>query len=102
MSPDRFDEIFTDFNHFEELYPELSINNNQYYDIEKCNDIFSVNESVVNDLSVIHVNMRSLNGNDLNVFLSLLDIKFDIVCVSETRVNEGDCIDNSSRCDRRG
>ena len=114
MNPDRFDEIDADLNHFEELYPELCHISNQYYDVEKFNDTFGVNGSVVNDLSVIHVNVRSLNanGNDLNVFLSLLNLKFDIVCLSETWVvKEGDYIDdffpnhflfNSSRCDRRG
>ena len=67
-------------NCYEQLYPELSKNNNQYYDNERFNGIFSVNDSNVNDFSVIHVNIRCLNanGNDLNVYLSLLNIKFDV------------------------
>ena len=84
MNRDIFDEIDADLNHFEQLYPELSRNNNQYYDNERFNSIFGVNGSSVNDFSVIHVNIRSLNANrsDLNVYLSSLNIKFDVVCQS--------------------
>ena len=113
MNRDIFDEIDADLNHFEQLYPELCRNRDQYYDNERFNTIFGVNDSSVNDFSVIHVNIRSLNanGNDLNVYLSLLNLKFDVVCLSETWVKEGECVDNffpnhycfySSRCDRRG
>jgi len=85
MNPDRFDEIDADLNHFElyrELHPEFNNNNNQFYDIENFNGTFDVNGSVVNDLSVIHVNVRLLNANvnDLNMLLSLLIMQFDIVC----------------------
>ena len=90
MNPDRFNEIFADLTHFEKLYPELSINNYQYYDIEKFNGTFGVNGSVVNGIIVIHVNKRSLNAN----VTSLLIIKFDIACLSETWVKGGDYLDH--------
>ena len=50
----------------------------------------------MNDFSVIHVNERSLNANenDLNAYLLLLNMKFDVVCMSETRLKEGECVDN--------
>ena len=53
MNPYRFDENDADLNHLAELYPELSNNNNQYYDTEEFNDTVGVNGSVVNDLSTI-------------------------------------------------
>jgi len=57
-----------------------------------------VNGSAVNDLSAIHMNVRLLNANvtDLNILLSLLIMKIDIVCLSETWIKKGDLIDHPS------
>ena len=57
-----------------------------------------MNGSAVNDLSAIHMNVRLLNANvtDLNILLSLLIMKIDIVCLSETWIKKGDLIDHPS------
>ena len=88
-------------NHFEQFYPSL-INDSridQFYDCQKFNDTF-IDDSV-NDFSVLHVNIRSLNenGESIVVYLSLFNHEFD-VCMTETWVGEpglfDDILDNYS------
>ena len=82
-----FDNIDVDLNHFDDLYHNLFQNSdNQYYDVERFNNSFSVECS--RDLSVAHLNIASLskNGPDLIAYLSLLNRKFDAICLSETNV----------------
>ena len=78
-------DLDIDINHFDQLYPSITSSyNNQYYDSNKFNSSFSVNG--VNDLRVIHLNIRSIsaNGDSFVAFLSTLNLSFDIICVSET------------------
>ena len=48
------------------------------------------------DLSIMHINIRSLprNGNNLVAYLELLKIKFNILCISETWLNDNRIIDD--------
>ena len=41
------------------------------------------------DLSILHLNISSLSAhiNDLKTFLNLVDSKFDIICISESRLS---------------
>ena len=83
----QHDDIDIDLHHYNQLYPSLAISyNNQYYDSNKFNSSFCVNG--VNDLRVIHLNIRSLsaNGDNFVAFLSTLNLNFDIICISETWV----------------
>ena len=78
-------DLDIDINHFDQLYPSIASSyNNQYYDSNKFNSSFSVNG--VNDLKAIHVNIRSLaaNGDSFVAYLATLNLKFDIICVTET------------------
>ena len=89
--PNNFlDEIDIDVNHFDDLYPGLLNNrNDQYYNHERFNNSFC-DDTNSNSLSVLHLNINSLNKNgpELIGYLSLLNMKFDIVCLSETYVTD--------------
>ena len=90
MNNNIFDEIDADTNHFDDLYPGLLANrNDQYYNHDRFNNSFCVN-SVTNSFSVLHLNINSMhkNGSDFIAYLSLLDLKFDIICLSETYVTD--------------
>ena len=81
----NFDAIDADLNHFDLLFPSFNnSNSDQYYDGTKFNQKFLSTET--NDLSLIHLNIRSLqrNGDVFQTFFSTLDLKFDIICLSET------------------
>ena len=89
MPNDLFTEIDIDINHFDEIFSNLSLGNtSQYYDNERFNNLFCVNGE--RDLSVLHLNIRSMNknGDCLITYLSLLNRKFDVLCLSETFVND--------------
>ena len=95
MPDDIFNEIDIDINHFDEIFPNLSLGDtSQYYDDVRFNDLFGVNGG--RDLSVLHLNIRSMsrNGDCLITHLSLLDRKFDILCLSETFVNDVTIVEN--------
>ena len=88
MDFDIFSEVNIDTNHFSELYPNLQQSiDEQYYTIDKFNRNFSANN---NDLSIFHVNIRSLNANGdiLSGFLSTLNRKFQVICLTETFVKD--------------
>ena len=74
-------------NRFEQHYPSLNDSRiEQYYDCEKFNN--SIIGNGVNDFSVLHVNIRSLNANGESVVhLSSFNCEFD-VCLTETWVGK--------------
>ena len=81
----NFEAIDADLNHFDLLFPSFNNSNSeQYYDGTKFNQKFLSTET--NDLSLIHLNIRSLqrNGDVFLTFLSTLDLKFDIITLAET------------------
>ena len=49
-----------------------------------------------NDLSIFHLNIQSLNrvGDHLAAYLETLKVKFDIICLTKTRLSEGKCYDH--------
>ena len=57
-----------------------------YYDIHDLNMI----EIHQHDLSIIHLNISSLASHihDLKLFLSLLKVSFDIICISESSISK--------------
>ena len=76
-------------NHFQQLYPHLNNSRiDQYYDCNEFNHTFI--GDVVNDFSIWHVNIRSLNANggSLVVYLSSFNREFDVACLTETRLVE--------------
>ena len=95
IDPSVLDNIDADTNHFDQLYPSVNASNSrQYYSSNDYNEKFCV--SSVNDLNVIHLNIRSLskNGDELCAFLSLIKTNFDVVCLSETWVSELGIVDD--------
>ena len=88
MNFDIISEVDIETNHFSELFPNLQQSiDEQYYTIDKFNGNFSANN---NDLSIFHVNIRSLNasGDILSGFLSTLNRKFQVICLTETFVKD--------------
>ena len=61
-----------------------------YYDVDDFNKIV-VNQS---DLTVIHLNISSLalHIDKLKLFLSLIKTKFDIICISESRITKNNSL----------
>lgn len=78
------DEIDIDVNHFNEIYPSLT-NDNQsnYYDIIKFNDDCS---KLASDFALFQMNARSLypKFDEFSAFISCLDTRFDSLCITET------------------
>ena len=63
-----------------------NIVNSKYYNIKEFNGIKPDSSSC---FSITHVNLASLNKHidDLHLILSLLDINFDIIAISEHKIN---------------
>ena len=61
-----------------------------YYDVDDFNKIV-INQS---DLTVIHLNISSLalHTAKLKLFLSLIKTKFDIICISESRITKNNSL----------
>ena len=66
----------------------------EYFTTENFN--FSYADNLMNDLKIIHLNIRSLprNGENFSAYLATLKQKFDIICISETWLNENRFIEN--------
>ena len=82
-----FADIDMDHNHVPELHQLNNyLNNTQYFSID------SFNEMLVDgvDLKVLHLNIRSLCSNmeDLCALLSLLNCKFDAICITESWLDD--------------
>ena len=86
-----FIDIDADLNHFQTLYPDLyNENQSQYYDLDKFN---SINFQSNTDLAIIHINARSIcsNFDQFCALFTILKHKFDIICISETWLDESLC-----------
>ena len=61
-----------------------------------CYDVNDHNKIVINqsDLTVIHLNISSLalHIDKLELFLSLIKTKFDIICISESRITKNNSL----------
>ena len=79
-----FSDIDPEVNHFAEIFPYLNNSeHSDYYSIDKFNENCGTN---VNDLNIIHSNIRSLYAHH-DEFLALrnvLSVKFSILCFSES------------------
>ena len=88
MNP-NFADIELDSNFFADNFASSShgISSDAYYDTAKFNSKF--NNMSLNDLSIIHVNIRSLprNGITLLAYLRTLNHKFSLICFTETWLN---------------
>ena len=84
-------DIDADENHFHRIYPSiLESNSVQYYD---SNSFKALNSSAsTKDLSVIHLNIRSIRANcdTFLSFLSSLNHKFDVICFTESNLKDGE------------
>jgi len=80
---DLFPDLDVDMNHFNELYPDSIEQRSEYYNSQKFNDEIEV---TVSDISVVHMNVRSLSCNidEVLALFSSLRCKFDIICFTET------------------
>ena len=88
--------IDAEINHFNNAFPDVFNNDNlnQYFTVETFNNQF--NHLSKTDLSILHLNIRSLaaNGDDFISYIETLNVKFDIICLSETWLNDSNIIDN--------
>jgi len=81
---DIFVDIDADVNHLNVQYPQSdSHKQSEYYDVNKFN---SLSYNTNSDLSIVHLNCRSLacNKDEIVVLLDLLKIKFDVICFTES------------------
>ena len=95
MNNDTFFEIDADINHFDDIYPCINESSmKQYYTADEFNVKFSSNNT--KDLSVFHINIRSLNkhGDELAIYLESINRRFDIICLSETWITELPVVDD--------
>ena len=81
---DIFNDIDPEVNHFAEIFPDLNNSeHSDYYSIVKFNENFVTN---VNDLYIIHYNIRSLYAHHdefLSLLLNVLRVKFAILFLWE-------------------
>ena len=92
---DVLDDIDADIHHFDEIYPSVNESiQKQYYSADEFNSKFSPNCG--NDLSVFHINIRSLNknGDELLVYLETINRKFDVICITESWITELPVVDD--------
>ena len=78
-----FNDIDPEINHFAEIFPDLNNSEHSYYSIDKFNENCFTN---VNDLNIIHCNIRSLyaHHDEFLALLSVFRVKFYILCFSES------------------
>ena len=84
---DILNDIDVDINHFNELYPCLTHDNqSNYYDADKFNAGCGAGEG---DFMLMHWNARSLfpKVEELTTLLSSLYSRFDVVCISESWIS---------------
>ena len=82
-------DIEADINHFDQIFPLLqNRRRNLYYDTEKFNGL-GLDKSH-RDFSVMHLNINSVKANSdtLLSFLSTLNHKVDIICLTETQLGD--------------
>ena len=87
IQPNNLDDIDGDVNHFGNLYPDLdNESRSRYYDIDSFNADCRKGKS---DLALLHLNVRSLYSklDNLISYITLLNIDFDVICLSEVWLN---------------
>ena len=89
------ENIDIELNHFNNIYPDIHANQAiQYFSTETFQTQFPNLKPC--DLSVIHLNIRSIhaNGSVFCSYLETLKSKFDLICLSETWNNNSPIIDH--------
>ena len=89
------EDIDVEINHFNNAFSDVLDNQNCLYNNrESFNGDF--NELNQSDLSRIQSNVRSLaaNGDDFYSCVITLSLNFDVICLSETWINESNLSDN--------
>ena len=89
------ENIDIELNHFNNIYPDIHANQAiQYFSTETFQTQFPNLKPC--DLSVIHLNIRSIhaNGSVFCSYLETLKSKFDVICLSETWNNNLPTIDH--------
>lgn len=81
-----FDDMDVDTQHLNLMFPTLNVSEgDQYYDINKFRLIDNVS---MNDLSIFHLNIRSLLApgklDNLLGLLKSLNNAFDLICLTES------------------
>ena len=63
-------------------------NNSEYYDINELN---SVDSKYHNEMNIFHLNISSLSHNfdQLHTLLSTLNISFNFIGITESRIRKG-------------
>ena len=93
-----FSDIDIDLNFFDNLYDGLQDGQSQqYFNSDLFNSKFNNNvHKLGNNLSIMHVNIRSIsaNGDELIAYLETLIFKFDIICLTETWLNKDNFVDD--------
>ena len=64
-----------------------------YYDLNNFNKVIAIKQ----DLAVLHLNISSLSShiNELKLLLSRLNVNFDIICISESRITKSNLPTNN-------
>ena len=88
LDPNYLNDIDSSLHHFNEIYPDMGSDRQSLY---YSNDEFvsTVNRRD-NDMIIFHLNTRSLLNKmgELTSLLSSLSVTIDIICISETWLNE--------------
>jgi len=98
---DPFETNSLDINSWDKSDPDLnyyihnqdmSTCNSEYFDIEPFNEALKQTNLHCGTFSLLHNNIRSAskNANDLSIFLTTLNKKFDIIALSETWITDSD------------
>ena len=108
-----FDDVDADLNHYGTPDIDIESNNPQVFSSDTFNRFVASNiGNKDNALSIVHHNIRSLTKNydGFMVDLEMLDLTFDVICLSETWM-KGNALDiyfpnyvpfHQMRCSRRG
>ena len=85
-----FDDIDIDLNFLGDRTNQQGDHLRHYFDTAEFNREFSSNNAHDKTLKILNMNIRSIsaNGTDFVAYLGTLDINFDIICLTETWMNE--------------
>ena len=100
MSETFFNDIDFDLNHFNQFNNNFNNNfGNEYFNSDSFNN-YIINENLqlnnFENLSLIHLNIRSIkaNGDNFISYLETINLKFDLICLSETWINDDDFLED--------
>ena len=85
-----FDDIDIDLNFLGDRTNQQGDHLRHYFDTAEFNREFSSNIAIDKTLKILNMNIRSIsaNGTDFIAYLGTLNVKFDIICLTETWMNE--------------